>query len=504
VYTNCLLIKNVWIADGSGAPLRRAALLAEAGVIRGLSDDAPAGFPAAAAVDGGGGILAPGFIDVHGHSDLALPAAPDAFSKVSQGVTTELAGNCGLSPFPLTGANREHLSELYREYGVELDWNDLPGYRNALEARAPKIRLTPLCGHNTLRAAVAGYGRETLKPGELREMRRLLADALDAGAPGLSLGLLYVPGKFATEGEIVALFEVLAERGAIATCHLRSEGGELLEAIDEMIGCAKKARLRHLHFSHFKTARRENWHKLDAALERIEAARRDGIRLTVDRYPYLDSMTQLSALLPSPWDDLDDSALQRLLAAPDERRRLVDALRLSCTPEFWGRLRLASTSAPRFASRRGAMLTDLGGDPAETTAELLAADANGTAVAAQGMCGENLRRILSLDFCMMGSDGFALPPEKGGHPRSFGAAAKFLRFLLEEGMPIEAAVRRMTGLAAETFALRDRGILAPGRAADLVIFDPDEIDSHADFAEPSRPAEGIRLTATAGKIVYRP
>ena len=502
--TDCLLIKNIWIADGAGSPLRRGSLLAAEGVIRDLSADVPAGLPAAATVDGGGMILAPGFLDAHGHSDLALPAAPEAFSKVSQGITSEICGNCGLSPFPLTDANREHLEELYREYGVALDWSDRSGYLAAAAGRKPCCRPVPLCGHNTLRAAVAGYDRVTLKPGELREMRQLLDAALDAGAPGLSFGLLYVPGKFASPGEIVALMETLAARGAIAAAHLRSEGGELLEAIDEMISCARAAHLAKLHFSHFKTARRENWSKLDAALERIEAARRDGLRITVDRYPYLDSMTQLSALLPSPWDDLDDSALQRRLADPEERRKLVDDLHRIRTPEFWRRLRLAATSAPHYAAFCGKMLTELGGDPAETAAELLADDANGTAVAAQGMCEENLRRILGLDFCMMGSDGYALPEGcRKGHPRSFGSAAKFMRRRLDAGSAIEAAVRRMTGLTAETFGLRDRGILAPGKMADFVIFDPDEIDSRADFTDSSRPADGILLTACGGKIVFR-
>ena len=247
------LFRDLWLADGSGAPLRRSAVLAGDGKILAVEPDLPRS-AAERTVELGGRILAPGFIDVHGHSDLALPARPEGFGKISQGITTEIMGNCGLSAFPLTGRNREHLQELWAQYGVTLDWSDFRGWRAALSARAPKLRAEALAGHNTLRAAVAGYETETLTSAQLEEMKTLLDAELAAGAAGLSSGLLYVPGKFAPPGEIVELMRVAARRDRLYATHLRSEGNELLEALGETIDCAREAGLRRLHISHFKTA----------------------------------------------------------------------------------------------------------------------------------------------------------------------------------------------------------------------------------------------------------
>lgn len=336
------LFRDLWLADGSGAPLRRSAVLAGDGKILAVEPDLPRS-AAERTVELGGRILAPGFIDVHGHSDLALPARPEGFGKISQGITTEIMGNCGLSAFPLTGRNREHLQELWAQYGVKLDWSDFRGWHAALSARAPKLRAEALAGHNTLRAAVAGYETETLTSAQLEEMKTLLDAELAAGAAGLSSGLLYVPGKFAPPGEIVELMRVAARRDRLYATHLRSEGNELLEALGETIDCAREAGLRRLHISHFKTAGAANWEKLDAALELLEEAQKGGIAVTVDRYPYTESMTQLSVILPGKAGDLDDSALSRLLRSTEEREKLALELAASRPAAYWKTVTLVST-----------------------------------------------------------------------------------------------------------------------------------------------------------------
>ena len=497
-------VRNAWLVCGDGSAPRRGELLvsAEEGILA-------AGGPfidGGEVIDGRGCLLAPGFIDAHGHSDISALAFPDCFSKVSQGVTTEIAGNCGLAAFPLTGENREHLEALYAEYGVPLDWNDCPSYRETLRKRGCALDVIALCGHNTLRAAVAGYEKEVLSPPELEEMKRLLDLALDAGSPGLSTGLLYVPGKFASEEEIVELMKVLTRHDAIYTTLLASEGTGLLEALDRTFSMARRAGLKKVQISHFKTAGPANWGKLDGALELIRQAAAEGIRVTVDRYPYTESMTQLSVILPGKWGDMDDVAIMKKLGSSEARIGLAAALRQERSADYWETVRLVSTGAAAGRGGRGKRLSELSEDPASFVVELLAGDAAGTCAAFSGMSPGNLDRIMALDFCMPGSDGNALSRDcrVKTHPRAFGTVPRFLRRLLEKNVSPGEAVRRACGLPAETFGLADRGLLAPGRRADLVLFDPDELEDTADFSFPESPARGILFTMVSGKIVYRP
>lgn len=498
-------IKNVWIADGSGAPLRKGEVLVGDGRILALEPGASGGAAAERILEFRGAVLAPGFIDAHGHSDLSLPAAPEAFSKVSQGVTCEIAGNCGLSAFPLTSRNREHLEELYANYSFPLTWDTLAGYRARVAECAPAMDMELLAGHNTLRAAAAGYEKETLSPGELREMLRLADETLEQGALGFSFGLLYVPGKFAPESEVTALMRVAAKRDKICTVHLRSEGDRLLESLEEMILCAREAGLKKLHVSHFKTAGAANFSKLDRAIEMIREARERGIRVTCDRYPYTRSMTQLSVILPGKWADLDDSAIGKRLQAPEARLRLAEEIRNGRSAGYWDTVTLVSTAAPAYQSQQGLPLSSCGPDPALAVTELLAADAAGTTAAFSGMSKENLKRILALPFTVAGSDGNALPADERfgrAHPRAFGTLPRFLKQLLESGVSPEEAVRRATGLTAEIFGLKERGLVRTGAMADLVIFDPDELEAPEDFRSPATPASGILCTLKAGRTVF--
>ena len=497
-------IRNVWVVRGDGSdPQKTEVLVSSDGNI--LSVGGPF-IGCGEIIDGNKRILSPGFIDAHGHSDLSVLAYPDGFSKVSQGVTTEIAGNCGLSAFPLTGENREHLEELYANYNYPLEWSDFTSYRQVLEKRACFPDVIPLCGHNTLRAAVAGYEKKTLSGSQLSGMKELLSQALEAGSPGMSTGLLYVPGKFATDGEIIELMKILASAGKIYTTHLRSEGDQLLESLENTLYCASIAGLKKVQISHFKTALPQNWHKLSAAIEMIQQARHNGMEITLDRYPYTESMTQLSVVLPGKWSDMDDSAIQKKLQSLEERLELVKLLEQEKTADYWKRVRLASTGADKYRQYCGRLLSEISEFPAELVVELLAADSTGTCGAFSGMSSENLDRIMQLDFCMPGSDGNALPGDYSAgraHPRAFGTLPRFMRKLLELDIPIGEAVRRATGLPARTFGLADRGLLAEGKRADLTLWDPDELTDTANFASPHSPARGIIFTMCKGKIVYR-
>ena len=503
--TGKLLIKNVWLADGTGKPLRRGACLtAHDGTVAAVEKEF-SGCCAEEVFDGRGAILSPGFIDAHGHSDISALSAPECFSKVSQGVTTEIIGNCGLSAFPLTPENKEHLEILYRNYDFPLTWETGSDYLETVQGSACRLSLVPLVGHNTLRAAVRGYEKGACSARELERMCQLLERELKSGAAGLSFGLLYTPGLFAEADEIAALMKTAAMQNKICTAHLRSEGDRLLESISEMVGLALEAGLKRFHVSHLKTAGLANHGKLDKVLELFEDAERRGVEITCDRYPYIESMTQLSVALPAPWSELDDEALKKKLCSTEEQRVLMADLRIAREPEYWERCRLVNTPHPRFVSYRGRKVTSIPGDVVENVVELLSFDPVNCQAAFSGMSEENMKRIIKLPFCVAGSDGNALPGDSRfgtSHPRAFGAVARFLRLCLDEGCSIEESVRKVTQKSCEIFGLADRGVLLPGKRGDLVVFDPDGIDSKADFVSPETPAEGIVCVVKNSEMIY--
>lgn len=503
--TGKLLIRNVWLADGSGSPMRKGACLtAHDGTIAAVEKEF-SGSCAEEVLDGQGLILAPGFIDAHGHSDLSALSAPECFSKVSQGVTAEVTGNCGLSPFPVTPENKEHLEILYHDYGFPLTWEKYGDYMETCRNVSCRLSLVPLVGHNTLRAAVRGYDKGACSGRELENMCYLLDRELCAGAAGLSFGLLYTPGIFAQEDEIAALMKVAAGKNKVCTAHLRSEGDGLLESVSEMIALAREAGLKHFHVSHLKTAGAANHSKLDKVLELFEEARQQGIEITCDRYPYIESMTQLSVALPGAWKELDDEALKKKLRSTEEQRQLITDLRSAKDAEYWERCRLVNTRHPQFVSFKGRKITAIPGDVVENVVEMLSFDPVACQAAFAGMSEENMKRIIKLPFCVAGSDGNALPGDGrfgSCHPRSFGAIARFLRLCLDEGVSIEESVSKATQKSCDIFGLADRGVLLPGKKGDLVLFDPDTIDSKADFISPETPAEGIVCVIKNSEVIY--
>ncbi len=503
--TGSLLVKNVWLADGVGTPLRKCCcLIGTDGKIAAVEKE----FSACAArqvVNGEGLILAPGFIDAHGHSDISALAAPECFSKVSQGVTTEICGNCGLSAFPVTPENRSHLQELYSNYGVDISWNSCREYLDFCRTCNCSMTVVPLCGHNTLRAAVRNYGEGEAGAEEIEQMCRLLERELSGGAAGLSFGLLYTPGIFAGSDEICALMRIVAKHGKVCAAHLRSEGDRLVESVQEMIDLSLESGLKHFHFSHLKTAGEGNFRKLAKVFELFEEARHKGLEITCDRYPYIESMTQLSVALPGAWKTLDDVKLKKTLESTEEKVALISQLREAKSDEYWQRCRIVNTAHPGFASYRGRCITDIPGDVVENAVEMLAFDPVNCQAAFATMSDENMKNIISQPFCVAGSDGNAFPADgRFGktHPRSFGAVAKFLRLTLDMGISIEESVSKVSGKTASIFGLEDRGVIAPGKVGDLVLFDPDTVDSKADFLAPETPAEGIVLVIKNGEIIY--
>lgn len=512
-------IVNALIVDGGGGvPFPGGVVLRHGRIVGVAAAPLPANFAdgAAARVDAAGLALAPGFIDAHGHSDLALMAAPAAAGKLAQGITTEIAGNCGLSAFPVTEANRGHLQELYANYGIPLTWKGFAEYAQAVERGGPGINLGLLCGHNTLRGAVRGYGPGEASAAETAAMRVLLRSSLAEGALGLSTGLLYVPGKFAARDELVALLRELAAAPAGTSVppgprpyatHLRSEGAALIEAIAEAVSCCREAGQAALHISHLKTAGEANWGKLDEVFSILAEARGQGLAVTADRYPYTTSLSQLSTYLPSPWDDLDDVSLTRRLAEPPSAAALEEAL-AARPAEYWARLRLVAAAPGVTLSTPGACFTELaaarGMTPAAFCVAVLRAGAAAALAAREGMSSDNLRRILAMPWVCGGTDERALPSDGSlghGHPRGYGGMVRHLAWLIRE-CGLGEAVRRLSRQPAAIFGLTDRGRVAAGCAADLVLFDPDTLRDSADLAAPFRLAQGIHRTWVNGRLAW--
>ncbi len=496
-----ILLKG-FVADGIREPVRKSILIQDDRIIA-VEKDIYGSCAADKEYCFKHEIISPGFIDVHGHSDLSLAADPRAESKRSQGVTCEITGNCGLSPFPVTEKNHDHLSVLYANYGISVNWQDLSGYREMLAGKNPGLRTYQLCGHNTLRSAIAGYEQKELSGHESDMMCKLLIDSLTSGAIGLSAGLLYSPGCFADQTEIIKLMQCLAKYDKVYTTHLRSEGNNLLESLQETLECATQAGLKKVVISHLKTAGKANWHKLDTALEIIDAYRQNGIDIRFDRYPYTESQTMLSVILDPPFDTMPDRDIT--IALQDEKvRQTIRKSLLKKPAEDWERWRLTGTTHPEWKIFAGKKYTELPGNMIDAVIDQLSFDATTATIGAAGMSEKNMLKIITDDLCMPGSDGNAVDQHAGSstHPRTFGAIAKFIRLKLDHGQSVGKCVAAATGKPAEFFNLSDIGTIEKNKKADITVFSPDDIDSKASFNEPNRLAEGITLTMIDGKIQF--
>jgi N-acyl-D-aspartate/D-glutamate deacylase len=500
------LIKNAFVVDGTGSPGKVEDVMVEGERIKAAGPGLCAG-RGVEVIDANGLTLCPGFIDAHSHSDISILAAPEAAGKITQGITTEIIGNCGLSAFPVNSNNRAHLEELYSNYGIKVSWNSLREYGEEINRRNPAVNILALCGHNTLRAAAAGYEQRELSGAQQTTMLEMLYESLKQGAAGFSSGLLYVPGKFSDTAELERLLSALAGFERPYTTHLRSEGKLLLEAIEEAVQSCEAAKQRKLHISHLKVAGEKNWSKLDAALNAIEQAASHGVNVTADCYPYIESMTQLSIILPEPYDDMDDVAFQQFIAV--EQNFATVRARLAEYPlRRWQTVRLVNTSAPGMNGFAGLTFEEIAAalqtPPEQICAEILRADAAGAMAAFQGMSPENVKRIAALPFAACGTDESARPLDYSigrSHPRGFGSFPVFFELLLDI-LPLEQIIRKCTSLPAAIFNIKDRGRIVSGAYADLTLFDPQKFRSPAIFSAPHLPALGVCTVWVNGCRAY--
>jgi N-acyl-D-amino-acid deacylase len=512
-----LKIEGGTVVDGTGEPGGRADVGIRDETIVAVGDLSRE--PAGRVLNASGRVVAPGFIDMHSHSDWRLWANRRAESKVRQGVTLEVVGNCGFSPAP---ASPEHLEELrgfalYLPRGLDFRWRSVGEYLDALDADGTALNVIQLVGHGTLRIAAMGFARRAPTADELTRMQRWLEEALEAGAWGLSTGLIYAPGSYAATEEIVALARAAARGPAFYASHIRGEGATLLEAVAEAILVGREARLP-VQVSHLKAAGRPNWGKVARALAMIDAAAAEGLDVQADVYPYTASSTTLRTLLPDWALEGGVSAMLARLRDPAERARMRRDI--EAPPAGQGLLdrvgweNIMVSYCPGRKDAEGRRLTEIaaarGVDPIEAALELIADEAGKAYMVLFQLDEADLRRVLAHPRVMVGSDGSALAPygelgEGKPHPRSYGTFPRVLAEYVREQrlLTLAQAVHKMTGMPARRLGLRDRGVLRPGARADLVVFDPRRVADRATYEEPHAYPEGIEHVLVNGRFVIR-
>ncbi len=449
-----------------------------------------------AEIDVAGLAVAPGFVNMLSWATASLLVDGRALSDVRQGVTLEVFGE-GWSMGPLTEEMKREMVERQGDLEFAVEWTTLAEYLEHLERRGIAPNVASFVGATTVRIHELGHEDRAPEPEELAAMRGLVRQAMEEGALGVGSSLIYAPAYYASTDELVALAEVAAEYGGMYISHLRSEGEELLEAIDELIEIARRAGTR-AEIYHLKASRPENWGKLEAAIARVEAARAAGLEITADVYPYPASATGLNAPMP-PWvQEGGHEAWVERLKDPGIRARVREEMDL-IDP---AKILLVDFKSEALKPLTGQTLAEVaaarGTSPEDTAMDLVIEDDSRVGAIYFSMSEDNVRRKLALPWVSLGSDAGAPAPEgvfllSSSHPRAYGTFARVLgRYVRDEGlMPLEEAIRRMTLLPATNLRLRERGRLMPGFFADVVVFDPQQIRDLATFEDPHRLAEGV-------------
>lgn len=478
-----ILITNGRVVDGSGNSWTRANIAIKNGRIFAIGKGDSAG--AKRVIDAKNQIVAPGFIDVHGHIEFGLFDRPTSDNYIYNGVTTVITGNCG--------GSADSLGEFF----------------SRIDRERTSINVASLVGHNTVRRQVMGLNNRVASQEDQRKMEALVDAAMREGAVGLSTGLIYLPGVYSSTEEVVGLARIASRHRGIYASHIRNEGGKVVEAINEALDIGRAAELP-VQISHFKVSAPLNWGRSTETLALIENARRDGLDVTIDQYPYTASSTSLSIVLPDWAREGGDAAIRARIADPRQREKIaaeIAATARTAKRDGWGYAVIARYSAD--TSLNGKSIAEVNrmrgrADTLEAGAEtildlLTKADAG---MVYHGISEADVRYFMAYPFNMIGADGGVQSGRGMPHPRSYGTNARVLaRYVREQKIVrLEDAVRRMTSLAAQKFQLKDRGILREGFAADIVIFDENTVTDKATFDNPHQFSEGFSTVIVNGVV----
>ena len=499
-----ILIQNGVVIEGTGKQAFRADVAITAGriavVARDIQQDAKR------TIEAQGLHVAPGFIDPHTHSDLTLLVNPRAESKIRQGVTTEVVGNCGFSPAPLLGAAVEEVRNETKSLGLNVTWTSMTEYLEHLRQPGTAVNVVPLVGHNIVRGAVLGFDDVQPTPEQQIEMERLVAEAMEEGARGLSSGLFYPPGFYARTEEVIELARVAARYGGIYASHIRSETNRLLEAVAEAIEIGKRAETQ-VEISHVKLEGYRNWEGADRLLAMLEDADSQGVRVGCDQYPYTAGVSWLAYILPYWAQAGGTKAVAERLGDPEVRARLTkDWEEDRAGWEERGGMRdwtdLLITHCAAQPDVQGKNIAEIaaaeGKDPLEVALDLIVVSAGQVECVCFGQLEDNVRILMRHPLVVVGSDGESLAPhgvlaQGKPHPRNYGTFPRVLGHYVREErvLSLEEAVKKMTSVTAERFGLTDRGVIREGAWADLVLFDAQTVADRGTYTDPHQYPVGI-------------
>jgi N-acyl-D-amino-acid deacylase len=513
-----VLIQGGIVYDGAGGPGRRADVGLRGDTVVAVGDLSSA--RGNVIVDASGLAVTPGFINMLSWSTETLIADGRSQGEIRQGVTTEIFGE-GVSMGPVSDRIRERMLADQADIRFDIPWTSLAGYLAYLEARGVAPNVASFLGATTVREYVLGLEDRRPSAAQLDQMRALVAQAMEEGALGIGSSLIYAPASYSTTEELIELCKVAARYKGRYISHLRSEGDRLLQAVDELIRVSREAGLP-AEIYHLKAAGQPNWPKMDAVIARVEEARRQGLEITADMYTYTAGATGFDACVPRWALEGGIPALVRRIGEAATRGRIVREMRT--TGMGFENLCLAAGSPERillvgfktgalklFTGKTLAEVAHLRGkDPWETILDLIAEDGTRINVVFFLMSEENVRKEIALPWVSFGSDAGSMAPEgaflrSSTHPRAYGNFARLLgKYVREEKrIPLEEAVRRLSGLPAENLGLDRRGLLQEGMFADVVVFDPATVADRATYDDPHRYAVGVRHVFVNGVQVLK-
>ena len=504
-----MLIKNVKIIDGTGAIASDGDIAVKDGKIAAIGriDQASAQI-----IEGDGLIATPGFIDVHGHSDMFAFADPDRASKLCQGITSEICGQCGLGPAPISNEFYQQYGEYLKSLGAPIypqseTFTSFGAYLSLMETIPLGVNTAYFIPHGMVRLAVMGLSPQKPTAEQLKQMKELVREGMESGALGLSSGLMYAPGIFAHEDELAALCEVVGEYGGIYTSHLRDQGRQLEESVAETIRIAEKANVR-ANISHHKASGKENWGKVESTIKMIHDA---NIPVGHDIYPYIAGSSSLLSTLPHYLQKMSPADIVKYLSNPQNHDELQEAIfnpavgfespLYDCGYDGLMIFQAATTqdavgkSIEQYGQEKGIT-------PFAAYIKILIDNKLSAGYIGFSMSEMDVKMLMADPLCMFGTDALYVQGMPMTHPRAIGTFPRILGRYVRDSkhLSLAEAIRKMTSLPAKFYGLQGKGLLQVGMDADIVILNPDLITDHGDYQQPLLPNEGIYRVIVGGKV----